>query len=38
MQYLMTDGASSEIASVGNEGMLGVSLFMGGNATPSRAV
>jgi CRP-like cAMP-binding protein len=38
MQHLMADGASSEIASVGNEGMLGVSLFMGGNAMPSRAV
>jgi CRP-like cAMP-binding protein len=38
MQHLMADGASSEIASVGNEGMLGVSLFMGGNAMPSRAI
>jgi CRP-like cAMP-binding protein len=32
------DGASSEIAVVGNDGVVGISLFMGGNATPSRAV
>jgi len=38
MQYVMENGASSEIAGVGNEGMLGISLFMGGNTTPSRAV
>lgn len=37
MHYVMEDGASAEIAGVGNEGMLGVSLFMGGNTTPSRA-
>jgi|SRR5208283_1579040 len=36
--YVMEDGASAEIAIVGNEGMLGISLFMGGNTTPSRAV
>ncbi len=36
--YVMEDGASSEIAVVGNEGILGVSLFMGGETTPSRAV
>jgi CRP-like cAMP-binding protein len=36
--YLMEDGASAEIAVVGNEGMVGVSLFMGGETTPSRAV
>ena len=36
--YVMEDGASAEIAVVGNEGMLGVSLFMGGDTTPSRAV
>jgi CRP-like cAMP-binding protein len=36
--YVMEDGASAEIAVVGFEGMLGVSLFMGGNSTPSRAV
>ena len=32
------DGASSEIAVVGNDGVVGISLFMGGNAMPSRAV
>ena len=36
--YVMEDGASAEIAVVGNEGMLGISLFMGGDSTPSRAV
>ncbi|MEO8417903.1 MAG: Crp/Fnr family transcriptional regulator [Methylophilaceae bacterium] len=36
--YVMEDGASAEIAVVGNEGILGISLFMGGNTTPSRAV
>lgn len=36
--YVMEDGASAEIAIVGNEGVLGVSLFMGGDTTPSRAV
>jgi CRP-like cAMP-binding protein len=36
--YVMEDGASAEIAIVGNEGMLGISLFMGGDTTPSRAV
>ena len=34
----MADGASAEIAVVGNEGIIGVSLFMGGETTPSRAV
>ncbi len=34
----MEDGASAEIAIVGNEGVLGISLFMGGETTPSRAV
>ena len=38
LQYIMEDGASTEIAGVGNEGILGVSLFMGGTATPSRAI
>ncbi len=37
LHYLMEDGASAEIAGVGNEGVLGVSLFMGGNTTPSQA-
>ena len=36
--YVMEDGASAEIAIVGNEGVLGISLFMGGDTTPSRAV
>jgi CRP-like cAMP-binding protein len=36
--YVMEDGASAEIAIVGNEGILGVALFMGGETTPSRAV
>jgi CRP-like cAMP-binding protein len=36
--YVIEDGASAEIAVVGNEGILGVSLFMGGETTPSRAV
>jgi CRP-like cAMP-binding protein len=36
--YMMADGASAEIAVVGNEGIIGVSLFMGGETTPSRAV
>ena len=34
----MEDGASAEIAVVGNEGLVGVSIFMGGDTTPSRAV
>jgi CRP-like cAMP-binding protein len=38
MHYVLENGASSEIAGVGNEGVLGVSLFMGGNTTPSRAI
>jgi CRP-like cAMP-binding protein len=38
MHYLLENGGSSEIAGVGNEGMLGISLFMGGNTTPSRAI
>jgi len=36
--YVMEDGASAEIAIVGNEGLLGISLFMGGDTTPSRAI
>ena len=36
--YVMKNGASAEIALVGNEGLVGVSLFMGGESTPSRAV
>lgn len=38
LHYLLENGGSSEIAGVGNEGMLGVSMFMGGGSTPSRAV
>jgi CRP-like cAMP-binding protein len=38
MLYVMESGASAEIASVGNEGVLGISLFMGGETTPSSAV
>jgi CRP-like cAMP-binding protein len=36
--YVMEDGASAEIAIVGNEGVVGISLFMGGETTPSRAI
>jgi CRP-like cAMP-binding protein len=36
--YVMESGASAEIAVVGNEGILGISLFMGGGSTSSRAV
>jgi CRP-like cAMP-binding protein len=36
--YVLADGASAEIAVVGNEGVIGVSLFMGGETTPSRAI
>jgi CRP-like cAMP-binding protein len=36
--YVMEDGSSAEIAVVGREGIVGVSLFMGGDSTPSRAV
>ncbi|MFS8931205.1 Crp/Fnr family transcriptional regulator [Cupriavidus taiwanensis] len=36
--YVMEDGASAEIAIVGNEGMIGIAIFMGGETTPSRAI
>jgi CRP-like cAMP-binding protein len=36
--YVMENGSSAEIAVVGNEGVVGISLFMGGGSTPSRAV
>ena len=36
--YVMEDGASAEIAVVGNEGIIGIALFMGGESTPSRAI
>jgi CRP-like cAMP-binding protein len=35
---VMADGAAAEVAVVGNDGVVGVSLFMGGESTPSRAV
>jgi CRP-like cAMP-binding protein len=38
LHYVMENGASSEIAGVGNEGVLGIPLFMGGNTTPGRAI
>ena len=38
LQYISESGAPSEIAGVGNEGVVGVSLFMGGGTTPSSAV
>jgi CRP-like cAMP-binding protein len=38
LHYELEDGGSAEIAGVGNEGVLGISLFMGGDTTPSRAV
>lgn len=37
LNYLMENGSSAEIAGVGNEGVLGVSILMGGNTTTSRA-
>lgn len=36
--YVMENGSSAEISVVGNEGLVGISLFMGGESTPSRAV
>src|SRR5690606_18344029 len=36
--YVMADGASAEIAVVGNEGAIGVALFMGGETTTNRAI
>ena len=36
--YVMENGQSAEIAVVGNEGIVGISLFMGGESTPSRAL
>lgn len=37
LHYILENGASSEIAGVGNEGLLGISLIMGGESTPSWA-
>lgn len=36
--YVMESGASAEISVVGNEGLIGVAVFMGGESTPSRAI
>lgn len=36
--YVMEDGASAEISVVGNEGIIGIAVFMGGDSTPSRAL
>jgi CRP-like cAMP-binding protein len=36
--YVLADGSSAEIAVVGNDGLVGVALFMGGDSTPSRAI
>jgi len=38
MLYVMKNGESAEIAIVGNEGMIGIALFMGGESTMSRAI
>ena len=38
LQYVMENGSSAEIAGVGNEGLVGVSLFMGGDTTLSRSI
>ena len=38
LHYVMESGASAESAGVGNEGMVGIALFMGGDTTPSSAV
>jgi CRP-like cAMP-binding protein len=38
LMTMTQDGASAEFAVVGNEGVVGISMFMGGNTTPSRAV
>ncbi|WP_339771455.1 Crp/Fnr family transcriptional regulator [uncultured Paraglaciecola sp.] len=36
--YVMADGSSAEISVIGNEGLVGIAVFMGGESTPSRAV
>lgn len=38
LHYVLEDGGSSEIAGIGNEGVLGTTLFMGGDTTPYRAI
>lgn len=36
--YVMVDGSSAEISVIGNEGVVGIAVFMGGESTPSRAI
>ncbi|MDT8446623.1 MAG: Crp/Fnr family transcriptional regulator [bacterium] len=36
--YVMENGSSAEIAIVGNEGLIGIAVFMGGETTPNRAI
>src|SRR5580765_1179868 len=36
--YIMENGATAEIGVVGNDGILGIALFMGGDTTPNRAI
>jgi CRP-like cAMP-binding protein len=38
LMYVLVDGSSAEIALVGNDGLVGVALFMGGTSTPGRAI
>jgi CRP-like cAMP-binding protein len=38
LMYVLADGASTELGLVGNDGLVGIALFMGGETTPSRAV
>lgn len=38
LQYVMENGASTAVLVVGNEGLLGITLFMGGESTPSRSL
>ena len=38
LMYMTRDGGSAELAAIGNEGLVGIALFMGGNGTPSQAV
>ena len=38
LMYVLADGGSTELGVVGNDGVVGISLFMGGETTPSRAV
>lgn len=38
LQYVMENGASTALSVVGNEGLLGITLFMGGESTPTRSM